>query len=132
MSEQQQAQQPQTAPRQPAVLQPGPDGPPWWINLVTDRLDAKLEALKSHLEGEIKAVESRLDAKLEALKSHLEGGIKAVESRLESKIQASETRQSEARASQTWRIIAAVIGVQGLFFTLYLVALRFWPTGGGG
>ena len=100
MSGQQQAQQPQTAP------QSGPDAPPWWIGLVTDRLDAKLDALKSYLEGEIKAAESRL----------------------EGKIQAAETRQSEARASQTWRIIAAMIGIQGVF----LAILQIWPPGGGG
>ena len=117
MSKQQQAQQlqpattprEQTAPQQPMVSQSGPDAPPWWINLVTDRLDAKLEALKSRLEGEIKAVESRLDAKIEAVKGE---------------IKASELRQSEARANQTRWIVATIFGVGLLVFID-----RMWPPG---
>ena len=103
MSEQQQAQQPQPAPRQPTMPQSGLDAPPWWLGLVTERFDAKLDALKERLEGEIKAVESRI----------------------ESEIKASELRQSEARANQTRWIVATIFGAVGLLVFID----RMWPPG---
>ena len=122
MNKQHQAQQPQAAvaQEQPAPRQQRQGPRPQWLDLILEVInarfgesDAKREAAESRLDGEIKAVKGEIKA--------VKGEIKAAESRLDAKIEASESRQ-------TWRVIAAVIGVQGLFFT----ALQIWPPGGGG
>ena len=36
------------------------EGRPWWIDLLIDRFDAKIEASEARLRGELHAIESRL------------------------------------------------------------------------
>ena len=64
----QQPPPPPTASRQPA---PEPEPRPLWAEWLTERFDARIDAVESHLSSRIDAVESHLNSRIDALESRL-------------------------------------------------------------